>query len=78
MWIKYPDAEKSTYVKATEILDINQGLNIIGRQVKTPYLTLILVCENGLQITCKPHKTDYREWLSMLKLSRRAINTLPL
>lgn len=77
MWIKYNENQKAEFVKPVTILDINQGLNITGRTVNSARGILTLHCENGQQITCKPHKTDYQEWLNMLRLSREAINTQP-
>ena len=77
MWIKYDENQKSEFVRPETILDINEGLNITGRTVNSVRGILNLKCESGKQITCKPHKTDYAEWLNMLKLSRQAIQVTP-
>ena len=77
MWIKINNDKKSEFVKPEKILDYNQTFNITSRDVNSATGTLILYGSNNKRITCKPHKTDYPEWLTMLRLSREAIATTP-
>lgn len=73
MWIK-TNNNKAEFVKPEAILDYNQTFNITKRDVNSATGTLTLYGSNQ-KITCKNHKGDYKEWLTMLKLSRQAIKT---
>lgn len=68
MWLKTKDT-KSVFVKPETILDYN----ITSREVNTARGILTLHLDNGETITCKPHKTDYQEWLTMLKYTTQKI-----
>ena len=58
--------EKSVYVKAETILDID---NIKEFDVLSPYGVVILTLDDGGKIRCKSH--DYDELLKIIKLSRK-------
>lgn len=70
MWIK-TNKSKSKYATPDEILDYD---NIEKREVNTARQTITLYLTDKSIVILKPWKHDYKEWLSMLKYSRLALN----
>lgn len=70
MWIK-TNKSKSKYATPDEILDYD---NIEKREVNTARQTITLYLKDKNIVILKPWKHDYKEWLSMLKYSRLALN----
>ena len=72
MFMKIGNEEKSKCVRATEILDINVGINVVDFEANSATQSIILKAETGLNILCKSQ--DYKEYLEMIGLSRKAMN----
>ena len=70
MWIK-TNKSKSKYATPDEILDYD---NIEKREVNTARQTITLYLTDKSIVILKPWKHDYKEWLSMLRYSRLALN----
>lgn len=70
MWIK-TNKSKSKYATPDEILDYT---NIEKREVNTARQTITLYLKDKSIVILKPWKHDYKEWLSMLRYSRLALN----
>lgn len=70
MWIK-TNKSKSKYATPDEILDYT---NIEKREVNTARQTITLYLKDKCIVILKPWKHDYKEWLSMLRYSRLALN----
>ena len=72
MFMKIGNEEKSKCVRPTEILDINMGINIIAFESNCATQSITLKAETDINILCKSQ--DYKEYLEMIKLSRKAMN----
>ena len=70
MWIK-TNKSKSKYATPDEKLDYD---NIEKREVNTARQTITLYLTDKSIVILKPWKHDYKEWLSMLRYSRLALN----
>ena len=71
MFMKIGNDEKSKCVRATEILDLNVAVNVLGFETNSATQSITLRAECGIEIFCKSQ--DYNEYLEMIGLSREAV-----
>ena len=72
MYMKIGNDKKSKCVRPTEILDLNVGVNVVAFETNSATQSITLKAEFGITILCKSQ--DYKEYLEMIKLSRKAVN----